>query len=113
MHAVRIIKQFLGLPVYDSRLGEVRPLRYADMAVLMPAVKNSGEVFYKAFTDAGIPVYLERSEGYFDTLEIGVFLSLLRVIDNRRQDVPLLSGKHVGGGDEGRHKDKDLLHITD
>ncbi|MBR5756959.1 MAG: PD-(D/E)XK nuclease family protein, partial [Firmicutes bacterium] len=51
----------------------------------------SGEVFYKALSDADIPVYLDRSEGYFDTVEIQVFLNLLRLIDNRKQDIPLLS----------------------
>ena len=89
--AVQLIRQYLGLSIYDAKLGRERPIRYGDMAVLLRAAKNDGEVFYKAFTQAGIPVYLERSEGYFDTLEISVFLNLLRLIDNRRQDLPLLS----------------------
>ena len=34
---------------------------------------------------------VDDSGGYFDTIEIQVFLNLLKVIDNKRQDLPLLS----------------------
>jgi ATP-dependent helicase/nuclease subunit A len=39
----------------------------------------------------GIPAFVDASDGYFDTLEVEVFLNLIRVIDNRKQDIPLLS----------------------
>ena len=89
--AVNVIKNQVGRMVFDDKKGCERPLGYRDMAVLMRAVTGNGEVFYRAFADAGIPVILERNEGYFNTVEIQLFLNLLRIIDNRKQDIPLLS----------------------
>ncbi|MBR0139007.1 MAG: UvrD-helicase domain-containing protein, partial [Firmicutes bacterium] len=94
LQAARIISSYIGRPIRDTRTGAERPLKYRDMALLMPAVKNKGEIFYRCLAAAGIPVYLARTEGYFDTLEVGVFLNLLRVIDNGRNDVPLISVLH-------------------
>ena len=90
-NAVRLIRGYHGKEIFDDKAQAVRPLEYRDMVILLRAVKGIGEVFYQTLTDAGLPVFLERSEGYFDTVEIQVFLNLLRIIDNRSQDVPLLS----------------------
>ncbi len=89
--ALKIIREYHGKPVWDSKAGAERPLRYGDMVILMRAVRGRGEVFYKTLSDAGLGVCLERGEGYFDTVEIQVFMALLRLIDNARRDVPLLS----------------------
>ena len=43
------------------------------------------------FTELDLPSYMDDSAGYFDTVEIQVFLNLLRLIDNKQQDLPLLS----------------------
>lgn len=91
IQAAAILREHLGALIHDDRTGRERPLGYRDMAILMRAVRGNGEIFYRALADAGIPVYLERNEGYFDTLEIQIFLNLLRLIDNRKQDIPLLS----------------------
>ena len=37
----------------------------------------------------GVPAYALLSDGYFDAIEVRVFMDLLRIIDNRRQDIPL------------------------
>jgi len=89
--AVDIIRQYHGKPVYDSKQRCERPLRYADMVILMRALRGKGEIFYKTLSDAGLGVFLERGEGYFDTVEIQVFMSLLKLVDNSKLDVPLLS----------------------
>ena len=89
--AVSIIKEYYGKVIHDDKKNVDRPLSYKDMVILLPTIKNVGEVYYKAFLDANIPVYIERNEGYFNTLEIEVFLNLLRIIDNKKQDIPLLS----------------------
>ena len=91
LNAVRVIREYHGKTIRDDKKQTDRPLRFGDMVILLRAVKGVGEVFYQTLTDAGLPVYLERSEGYFDVVEIQVFLNLLRIIDNRSQDVPLLS----------------------
>ena len=39
----------------------------------------------------GIPAYADAGTGYFEAVEVSMFLNLLRIIDNKRQDIPLLS----------------------
>ena len=92
INAARLIKQYHGR-IINTKDGD-RPLKYSDMAILLRFAKSRGEVFYEKLTEQGIPVYLERGEGYFDTPEIKVLLSLLKITDDPRQDVELLSVMH-------------------
>ena len=95
LQAVSIIKKYHHSAVIkDESAPDGRLLEYRDMVILMRGVKSRAEVFYKYLSNAGIPVVLERGEGYFDTVEISVFLNLLRLIDNSHQDIPLLSVLH-------------------
>ena len=89
-----IIEENLGKPFFDSKApggGCVRPMAYRDMAVLMRSVANTGPVFQDVMRQRGIPVFVDDNKGYYDTIEIGVMMNLLSVIDNRYRDVPLLS----------------------
>ena len=92
LNAARILKEYHGKTI--DKKGVEAPLKWSDMAVLLRSAKNRAETYYKTFMEMGIPAYLERGEGYFDTPEIQVFLNLLRVTDNPRQDVPLISVMH-------------------
>ena len=95
LQAVSIIKKYHhSVVVKDDDHPDGRLLEYRDMVILMRGVKSRAEVFYKYLSNAGIPVVLERGEGYFDTVEISVFLNLLRIIDNGHRDIPLLSVLH-------------------
>lgn len=67
------------------------PLRFRDFAILMASPKNTAEVFKKVFAGYGIPVYTDNGGGFLETADVQQILSLLRVIDNPLQDVPLLS----------------------
>lgn len=71
--------------------GETRPVGYGDVAILLRAPGGSGFVYRKALQEAGIPLATDQGEGFFSSLEITVLLSLLAIIDNPHQDVPLLS----------------------
>lgn len=88
--AARIIMSSIGKPIVDMKDGKSRPLRKRDIVILMHGIKGRGEIFYKALRDAGIDAYLDDNGGYFDTLEIMSVLDLLRIIDNFRQDIPLI-----------------------
>ncbi|MBR5731244.1 MAG: PD-(D/E)XK nuclease family protein, partial [Firmicutes bacterium] len=92
LSAARLIKEYHGKPV-NSKDGD-RSLRYSDMAILLRSVKGRGEVYYQTLMQQGIPVYLERGEGYFDTPEIQVFLDLIKICENPWQDVELLAVMH-------------------
>ncbi len=89
-----IIKEQLGKEiscVAADGSEEIKNITYRDIVVLMRSVKGNADLYYQTLMDEGIPVYVDESDGYFDTLEIELFMNLLRVIDNRRQDIPLLS----------------------
>lgn len=38
-----------------------------------------------------IPTYADMGQGYFETMEIQVIMSFLKVIDNPMQDIPLIA----------------------
>ncbi|MDD2421996.1 MAG: helicase-exonuclease AddAB subunit AddA [Heliobacteriaceae bacterium] len=73
------------------RIREMAPVRFADIVVLMRATKGQANVFLEEFRLAGIPVHAETETGYFEATEIAVMLALLQVIDNPRQDIPLVA----------------------
>ncbi|MDD3270959.1 MAG: helicase-exonuclease AddAB subunit AddA [Syntrophomonadaceae bacterium] len=89
--AARKIKELLGQPIYDHKIKNHRPLEYRDMVVLMRSTRNSITAFWDILAAEGIPVYADLGSGYFESSEITLILNLLRLIDNRRQDIPLLS----------------------
>jgi len=91
LQAANSIKQLHGRSFYDTKSGSCRPLQYRDMVVLMRATRSQAEVYYDTLTSAGIPVYADVDRGYFQALEINIFINLLKLIDNKRQDIPLLS----------------------
>lgn len=90
----RLIKENLGKPFFDQKLERERPISMRDIAVLMRGVRNYADVFYRIFKENGIESFVDSSEGYFDTMEINVFMNLLSVIDNKQQDVQLISVLH-------------------
>ena len=89
--AVHLIRRQLGTLRYDEKSGQAVPIRYRDMVVLLRSRKTAGDSYCKVLRDAGIPCYMESGEGFFDNMEIGVFVNLLKIIDNEKQDVPLIS----------------------
>jgi ATP-dependent helicase/nuclease subunit A len=78
-----------GLSIYDKKLNKYRPLTYSDIVILLRSPKGSAETFLQQFRLLGIPIYAELGSGYFKATEIQIMLSLLKIIDNPRQDIPL------------------------
>lgn len=86
-----IINKTVGNKIYDVKSGCVRAIELKDIVVLLRNARGVGEKFQKTFETYGIPSYISDSEGYFDTLEIQIIINFLKVIDNRRNDIPLIS----------------------
>jgi ATP-dependent helicase/nuclease subunit A len=80
-----------GFKVWDAKASEFRQCMFRDIAVLMRSTKGRANVVLDIFQKCGIPVYAELGTGYFRAREVEVALSLLAVIDNPRQDIPLAS----------------------
>ena len=89
--AVKIIRDSLGKPFFDSKEARERPLEKGDIVILMRGVKNYGDMFYRILTENNLPAYVDDNDGYFDTIEINTFMALLAIIDNKKQDIPLLT----------------------
>jgi len=79
------------IQVYDKNLKKYRNIEYRDIVILLRATKNWADVFVEELAAAGIPVYADTGTGYFETIEVQTMLSLLQIIDNPFQDIPLLA----------------------
>ena len=89
----RIVSENKGQPIFDVKKQVERSVEYRDIVILsrnrhmIPAIE-------KALNDQGIPAFGENPGGYFESVEIEIFVNLLKVIDNIRQDIPLISVMH-------------------
>ncbi|TCK92393.1 DNA helicase/exodeoxyribonuclease V subunit A [Natranaerovirga hydrolytica] len=77
--------------VYDKKIERYRPIQYRDIVILLRTVSGWAEVFSDILMEEGIPAYCDTASGYFETTEIKIIMSVLKIIDNPRQDIPLLS----------------------
>ncbi|RXZ77176.1 helicase-exonuclease AddAB subunit AddA [Paenibacillaceae bacterium] len=75
--------------VYDSKAGAHRPLEWRDIVILLRATQQWAPIVIAELQALGIPAYAELNSGYFDATEVEIMISLLRVIDNPLQDIPL------------------------
>ena len=73
-----------------NRTGQ-RPARYGDFCILLRSANRYAAEYAKELQRHGIPAQSDVSPGFFETSEIAVMLSFLRVIDNPIQDIPLLA----------------------
>lgn len=89
--AAQLVKASVGLPYFDTKTGKERKLCNKDIVILLRSTSNIAGFYYDALEKEGIPVYMDMGDGFFDTVEISVFLNLLKIIDNKKQDIPLLS----------------------
>jgi len=77
--------------VYDKRLQGYRDITWRDMVILLRSPKSAGAVYARILKEAGIPAAVDTGEGYFAAWEIQIILSMLHIIDNPLQDLPLLA----------------------
>jgi len=71
--------------------GTLRPCRPEDIVILMRSPGSRTAAFAEALAEQDIPCSFQESGDFFHTMEISVMLSLLEILDNPRQDVPLIS----------------------
>ena len=77
--------------VFDKDTKEYRDVKFKDIVILLRATKNWAEIFLDELGSEGIPVYADTGSGYFESIEIRTIMSLLKVIDNPLQDVPMIA----------------------
>ncbi|MCL5057497.1 MAG: helicase-exonuclease AddAB subunit AddA [Actinobacteria bacterium] len=77
--------------VFDKVRKEYRKADYRDIVILLRTMRNWSGVFMEELALQGIPAFADTGAGFFKTSEVQVILSLLQIIDNPLQDIPLLS----------------------
>ena len=78
-------------PVQDDKTRELRPVREEDIVILMRSPSTSLLDYRRALESRGICCAADAGEDFFASMEIAVLFSFLQVIDNPRQDVPLIA----------------------
>lgn len=78
-----------GLQITDRSKEGLRRTQFQDIAVLFRTMNGWAETFARVFEEMGIPVRTECATGFFDTREVQTLLSVLHILDNPRQDIPM------------------------
>lgn len=76
--------------------GSFRQIQWRDFAVLRRSLAGWGTRAVAAMRQAGIPAVVNERDGYFEAQEIQLLLSLLQIIDNPEQDLPMVAVLHSG-----------------
>ncbi len=71
--------------------GIERPVQYGDIAILMRSVRDTAPIIEEELVLNGIPVSGPDKRHFTQCQEVRILLSLLSVLDNVRQDIPLAS----------------------
>ena len=79
-----------GHEIWDIEKKTFRAVEWQDMAVLLRSPSGKAEIFAKEFERSGVPLVVARG-GFYETSEILDLLSLLQLLDNPLQDVPVIA----------------------
>lgn len=106
--AVKKIRELINQDTYDNSKGELRKIDYKDIVILLRSVKNWSNIFEEVFNREGIPFYFDGGSGYYETIEIQLIVNLLKLVDNVKQDIALIS---VMRSPIGNFTTEDLIEI--
>jgi ATP-dependent helicase/nuclease subunit A len=85
-----------------------RQTEYKDIVILLRSVSNWASIFEDRLNKEDIPFYYDGGKGYYEVIEVKIIVNLLKLIDNIRQDIPLLS---VMRSPIGNFSTEELLEI--
>lgn len=71
--------------------GGPRPLQYGDIAILLRSGNAVGPAYRRVLAEQGIPVAAVQGGDYFSSVEVSTLVSMLAVLDNPHQDIPLIA----------------------
>ncbi len=96
-----------GYVVYDKKTG-YRPIKPKDIVILLRATSTAAPIYEKELSDLSLPVFSDSSTSYLESVEIETILSVLKIIDNPLQDIPLVVLLRSA---IGNFTDNDLIEI--
>lgn len=93
--------------VKDKKIG-YRCVNYKDIVILLRSTSKTAPIYEKELLKRNIPVFSDSSNEYLDTIEIQTIISILKVLDNPMEDIPLVS---VMRSEIGTFSDNEILEI--
>lgn len=85
-----VVRQLRETQITDKQTGLPRPARPDDIAILLSSFSNKAPLYQQALERRGIPSSAGGGN-FYASIETAVMRSMLAVIDNPRQDIPLIS----------------------
>lgn len=77
--------------IWDRKKEMYKDIQYKDIVILLRSTKNTAPIYEQELLNLEIPVFSDTSQEYLDTIEIQTIMSLLKIIDNPMQDIPLVA----------------------
>jgi ATP-dependent helicase/nuclease subunit A len=104
------IKQLIEekFEVWDKKKNTYRDIEYKDIVVLLRSTSNLAPLYEQEILSLDMPVFSDSSQEYLDSIEIQTIMSLLKIIDNPMQDIPLVT---VLRSFIGKFTDDELVQI--
>lgn len=80
-----------GLKIYDLKKKEYRNIKYKDIVILLRSVESKANILRDILLSKNIPAYTDGREGMYDSDEINLVISFLKVLNNPLDDISLVS----------------------
>lgn len=77
--------------MYLTKKSGYRRIRPKDICVLLRASTVLAPIYEKEISELDYPVFSDSSSTYLESMEVETIMSLLKVIDNPLQDIPLVT----------------------
>lgn len=94
--------------IWDRKKNAYRNIEYKDIVVLLRSTSSSAHIYEQEILNLELPVFSDSSQEYLDSFEIQTIMSLLKIIDNPIQDIPLVT---VLRSIIGKFTDDELVQI--
>ncbi len=94
--------------VYDRKKETFRDITYKDIAILLRSTKDKASIYEQELIKLDIPVFSDSNQEYLDSIDRPTRMSLLKIIDNPMQDIPLVT---VLRSNIGKFSDNELVEI--
>lgn len=96
------------IQVWDIKQEKYRDIAKKDIVILLRATSNLAPIYEQELINIGISTFSDSSQEYLDSIEIQTIMSVLKVIDNPMNDIPLVT---VLRSFIGKFTDNDLIKI--
>jgi len=94
--------------VWDRKKNRFRDIEYKDIVILLRATSSAAPIYEQEILNLDMPVFSDSSQEYLESIEIQTIMSLLKIIDNPIQDIPLVT---VLRSNIGKFTDDELVEM--